>query len=274
MRSKSKDNFIYREFAEGEELQQDVFKESNHLIFLLSGKLEVVYGSLQPKAMMAGNMVLLTPLSNCACKAIFPAQALILKFEGLRHSCDKYIFQNLSPVFTLLKYEFQELDIRAPLLKHLELIVYYLKNSLLSEEMTWEKIRELFILLRVYYDIEEMVMLFYPLLGKNMEFREMVMENFPKVKNAGEYADLCGYSPGVFQRKFKDVFGETVYQWMQKQKAEQIKHRLMTTDISLKELADEFDFASPAHLNKFSKIQFGMTPSELRQTYLLKKNLK
>ena len=48
----------------------------------------------------------------------------------------------------------------------------------------------------------------------------------------------------MFQKKFKDVFGETVYQWMQRQKAEYIKHRLMTSEVNLKELADELNFAS------------------------------
>ena len=274
MRTEFKDNFIYRELGSGEELLQENGKGTNHLVFIISGNLEVMYGSLHPKEIAAGNMILLTPLSNYVCKAISSVEVLILEFEGLKHSCDKYIFQNLSPVFTLIKYEFQQLEIREPLWNALTLIIYYMKNSMMSEEMTWEKIRELFILIRAYYDVEDMVKLFYPLLGKNMEFRKMVIENFSRVKNAGEYASLCGYSLGVFQRKFKDVFGETVYQWMQKQKAEQIKHCLMTTDISLKELADEFDFASAAHLNKFSKVWFGMTPSELRQTYLLKKNLK
>ena len=42
----------------------------------------------------------------------------------------------------------------------------------------------------------------------------------------------------------------------------------------LKELADELNFASSVHLNKFCKIWFGMTPSEVRQTFILKKNLR
>ena len=78
----------------------------------------------------------------------------------------------------------------------------------------------------------------------------------------------------MFQKNFKDVFGETVYQWMQRQKAEYIKHRLMTSEVNLKELADELSFASSVHLNMFCKIWFGMTPSEVRQTFILKKNLR
>jgi|GEM_PF-4467715 len=45
----------------------------------------------------------------------------------------------------------------------------------------------------------------------------------------------------------------------------------MTSEVNLKELADELNFASSVHLNKFCKIWFGMTPSEVRQTFILKK---
>ena len=49
-----------------------------------------------------------------------------------------------------------------------------------------------------------------------MEFKKLVVDYYLHVKSAGEFAELCGYSQGVFQKKFKDVFGETVYQWMQR----------------------------------------------------------
>ncbi|MBQ7843395.1 MAG: helix-turn-helix transcriptional regulator, partial [Odoribacter sp.] len=139
------------------------------------------------------------------------------------------------------------------------------------DDLASRKIQELFIILHAYYTSDELAMLFYPLLGKNMEFKKLVVDYYLHVKSAGEFAELCEYSQGVFQKKFKDVFGETVYQWMQRQKAEYIKHRLMTSEVNLKELADELNFASSVHMNKFCKIWFGMTPSEVRQTFILKK---
>lgn len=269
-----RNNFYSKNWKAGEEFQTSDLGEKNHLLFLLSGEIKVNYGNLYPRIIQSGNMLLLTPLSNYICLTLTPVEMIVLKFDTLAGGCDKFIFQFLSPIYTLIKYEFQELEIREPLKKYLSLIQSYLKVDSLSTALCQEKIKELFIQLRAYYDTEEFVRLFYPLLGKNMEFRKMITENYLRVKNASEYADLCGYSLGAFQRKFKDVFGETVYQWMQKQKAEQIKHRLMATEVSLKELSEDFDFASPAHLNKFCKIWFGMTPTELRQTYLLRKKLK
>lgn len=274
MAKESRDHGTFRlvELEPGKELLEKNFDENNHLLFMLSGELEVVYGSLKPRLVHGGQMILLSSLSNCICKTLSYSKFILLEFKYMTSGCDKYIFQNLIPIFTLIKYEFQVLDIRKPLNLFLESIQVYLDEGG-SNELFVEKQRELTILLRAFYDQEELTMLFYPLLGKNMEFKRLVMDNYSKVRNAAEYAELCGFSLGVFQRKFKEVFGETVYQWMQQQKAEQIKHRLMVSDVNPKVLAEEFDFASPAHLNKFCKIWFGMTPSELRQTYLLKKNL-
>lgn len=274
MHTEVRNNFYSKSRKAGEEFQTSDYGDKNHLLFLLSGEMKVNYGNLYPRNIQSGNMLLLTPLSNYICHTLTPVEMIVLEFDTLAGGCDKFIFQFLSPIYTLIKYEFQELEIREPLKKYLSLIQSYLKVDSLSTALCQEKMKELFILLRAYYDTEEFVRLFYPLLGKNMEFRKMITDNYLRVKNASEYADLCGYSLGAFQRKFKDVFGETVYQWMQKQKAEQIKHRLMATEVSLKELSEDFDFASPAHLNKFCKIWFGMTPTELRQTYLLRKKLR
>ena len=276
MAKETKDNinFQYVELEPEQELLQKNFDKNNHLLFMLSGELEVVYGSLKPRIVSGNNMILLSSLSNCICKTLSFSKFILLEFKDLNLGCDQYVFQELIPIYSLIKYEFQELEIRPPLNLFLDSVQEYLIREGMIRELFVEKQKELIMLLRAFYDLEELTMLFYPLLGKNMEFKRLVMDNYSRVKNAAEYADLCGYSLGVFQRKFKEVFGETVYQWMQKQKAEQIKHRLMVSDVNPKELAEEFDFASPAHLNKFCKIWFGMTPSELRQTYLLKKKLK
>ena len=274
MQNDLKESFQYIERKAEEVLWQKDFDKGNRLLFLLEGEMEVIYGNLNPRIVHCGHMILLSSLTNCVCRTLSPVRLVSLEFDKWNYACDSYALQSLTPIYSLIKYDFQEVDIRPPLDAFLELLEIYLKENIAIKGFYQEKMKEFFILLRAYYDAEELTMLFYPLLGKNMNFKIMVLDNYTKVKNASEYAELCGFSLGVFQRKFKDVFGETVYQWMQRQKAEQIKHRLMITDINPKELADEFGFASAAHFNKFCKIWFGMTPSELRQTYLLRKNLK
>ena len=273
IKSDLKNKFSYFKFEKDTVFQRNKVDKNNNLVFILHGEMEVIYGDLYPRLISDGNMILLTPLSRCVCKAVSTVELIILGFGTLNHSCDKYIFQNLTPFFSLIKYEFRELEIRESLDRFLQLMQNYEQNQVPMADLASRKIQELFIILHAYYTSDELAMLFYPLLGKNMEFKKLVVDYYLHVKSAGEFAELCGYSQGVFQKKFKYVFGETVYQWMQRQKAEYIKHRLMTSEVNLKELADELNFASSVHLNKFCKIWFGMTPSEVRQTFILKKNL-
>lgn len=269
-----KSRFEYLELEEGIAFEAKELGKYNHIFFILSGEMKVIYGDMYPRSISGGTMILLTPISNCVCRVVTPVRGVMLGFDQLINHCDHFIFQSLTPIYSLLKYEFKELEIRPPVDQYLNFLIDCIQDRVSASDWFPLKMRELFILLRAYYNIEELAMFFYPLLGKNIEFKRMVTDNYLRVKNASEYAELCGYSLGVFQRKFKDVFGETVYQWMQRQKAEQIKHYLMTTDINLKDLAEELDFASPAHLNKFCKVWFGMTPSEVRQTFMLKKKLR
>lgn len=249
-------------------------EDSHYVLFFLCGEVEVIYSGSRPQKITAGNMIFISRMTDCVVKALNGVEMIVLAFDDLTNACDKFTFQNLVPISSLLKYEFEKLDIRYPLDLFLNLMRIYIKDELPGEYLWAEKQKELFILLRTYYSSEELAMFFYPLIGKNMDFKKMVFDSYSKVKSIKEFADKSGFSPVVFQRRFKDVFGETVYQWMQRQKAEHIKHRLMTEDVNLKDLTDEFEFASPAHLNKFCKIWFGMSPSELRETLVLKRNLK
>ena len=269
-----KSRFIYEEIEEGELLQRKSLWEYHCVLFFLSGKVEVIHNGSRPRMIEEGNMIFVARLSECVVEAKTKVSVVVMSFDDLLNTCDKFTFQNLVPISSLLKYEFEELPIRFPLDDYLNLVQIYIQDQLPGEYLWKEKQKELFILLRTYYANEELAMFFYPLIGKNMDFKKMVFDCYPMVRSVQDFADKSGCSPVVFQRRFKDVFGEPVYQWIQRQKAEHIKHLLMTENVNLKDLADEFDFASPAHLNKFCKIWFGMSPSELRETLLLKRKLK
>lgn len=267
--------FRYVELVQGETFRRKDWKGQNQLLFFLTGEIEVIYSGSLPKKIEGGNMIFLSSMADCIGTALTPVKLIHLTFEDFVNVCDKNIFQYLTPIASLLKYDFSALEIRKPLDLYLQLLLIYSQDEKLPQKYLYpEKLKELFILFRGFYSNEELAMFFYPLVGKNIDFKQQVSEAYPRAKSIGDFAEICGYSPVVFQRKFKDIFGETVYQWMQRQKAEHIKHRLMTEEVNLKELIEEFNFTSPAHLNKFCQIWFGMSPSELRQTLLLKRNLK
>lgn len=266
--------FKYFELPAGDTLEKDSYARNNYLIFNLEGTMKYVYNGLKPQLFSAGNIIFLASQTNCMLTSDTKVRLLVIEFDELYSLCDKFTFQALSPIQSLLQYDFETLDIRYPLNEFLELQIEYLKDQMESEYLMEEKLKEVFIIFRAYYSKEELSMFFYPLIAKSVDFKNMVLANYRGNMRLEELAEACFYSKRVFQRRFKEIFGESPEQWILKEKSKQIRHYLSTSDISFKEIVEKLGFDSAVHLNKFCKTWFGMSPTELRQTLLLQKEIK
>ena len=96
IKSDLKNKFSYFNFEKDTVFQRNKTDKNNNLVFILHGEMEVIYGDLYPKLISEGNMIFLTPLSQCVCKVVSTVELIILGLDTLNHSCDKYIFQNLT----------------------------------------------------------------------------------------------------------------------------------------------------------------------------------
>lgn len=156
------------------------------------------------------------------------------------------------------------LPIRAPLLAVLDSIVAYLYAKMQCKHMHLIKQQEVLLVLRGYYTKKELFTFFSSILGHAGHFEDFVMDNYRKVKSVKEFAGLYCTSERSFNRKFRDCFKESPYQWMQKKKAELIREKISESDTPFQEIAMDFDFNSQAHFTSYCKRLFGMTPSKLR----------
>ena len=147
-KSDLKKRFCYVELEAGKELERKDFKENHYILFFLSGKVEIIYSGSRPLVVEGGNMVFLGRLADCVIKALEPVRMVLLTFDDLANACDKIALQNLVPISSLLKYEFDKLEIRFPLNEFLNLILIYLQDKISSVYLWTEKQKELFILLR------------------------------------------------------------------------------------------------------------------------------
>lgn len=126
------------------------------------------------------------------------------------------------------------------------------------------KQQEVLLVLRGYYTKKELFTFFSSILGHAGHFEDFVMGNYRKVKSVKEFAGLYCTSERSFNRKFRDCFKESPYQWMQKKKAELIREKITESDTPFQEIAMDFDFNSQAHFTSYCKRLFGITPSKLR----------
>lgn len=100
------------------------------------------------------------------------------------------------------------------------------------------------------------------------------MAHYLTVRTAKELAAICMYSESHFGALFLEEFGESPYQWMQKQKSKHIVGRLSDQNIPIKDIVDEFKFSCPSHFNKYCIKQFGETPVQVRQKLMAENQLK
>ena len=78
------------------------------------------------------------------------------------------------------------------------------------------------------------------------------------------YADKLCYSPKYLCSIIKGTTGKTPMQFIQENTIKQIKYKLKHSNMSIKEVADAFDFSNPSFFGKFFKTNTGMTPLEYR----------
>ncbi|MEG2755341.1 MAG: helix-turn-helix domain-containing protein [Mucinivorans sp.] len=256
-----KAGFMYHELVTGEYFEKQN-KPENHLVFILKGLVSVSCNEYRDRIFKTSEMFFLPKMSDCQGRVLEDTSLLILAYSNQISMCDKMSLQELSPYCQEVIYDFQPLDIREPLTSFLNLLRSYLESGMNCTHLHEIKQRELFLIFRGFYSKQENARFFYPIIGKSVDFRSVVMECYLSVRNATELARKCGYSTNTFAIKFKDEFGETPYAWMQKQVARHVKGKLLQAEIPLKSIADEFNFSSLEHLIKFCKANLGGTPTQ------------
>lgn len=104
-----------------------------------------------------------------------------------------------------------------------------------------------------------------PRTSKSKTFEASVLMHYSSVKTMNELAKLCHYNcVRTFTRHFKKCFSQTPYQWLLDRKMEEIHSLVLSSDMSITDIAKMYEFKSVSHLvNAFSK-RFGTPPHKSR----------
>ncbi|MCU4157021.1 AraC family transcriptional regulator [Carboxylicivirga sp. A043] len=91
-------------------------------------------------------------------------------------------------------------------------------------------------------------------------------ENVGETVNSSSYlSSTLGYDYSYLSKLFSSVEGQTIEQYIIRQKIERAKELMVYNELSLKEIAWQLGYSSVQHLsNQFKKIT-GLTPSHFRQ---------
>lgn len=246
------------------EIIPSIEKTSNYLFFVRKGEIEVLCNEYR-KVIKSGELILIPKSSESAVRVLNNANIVIHVFDSLLNLCDRYAIEKLEIYASKVKYDFVPSKIAEPLYSFLDLLTFYLDEKMLCRHMQEIKQTEMFMLFRAFYTKEECATIFYPLLSSNMDFKNMVLDNYQKAKRVQDLANLCCLSLTTFNRKFRLFFKDSPYNWMLKQKAKHIQMKLRNSNIPICDIIEEYGFSSSGHFTSYCKTHFNMTPTQLRK---------
>ena len=254
--------FKHRIVREESELKEQD-KDCHHLIFFLEGEAVICCNEQRNRIIRSDEFILIPKSSDFFCKIVSDSNLVIFTFDRFPGACNKLELQSLAPLSREIEYDYQPTVIYPPLRLFLETIIEYLESKMNCKHLHEIKSMELFLLFRGFYRKEELAYLFHPIVGKSLDFRSLILENYLKVDHVDELAKIAGMGRTNFNNKFREEFGISPHQWLLKQKAKHVRFKLAEPGNTLSDVMQLYKFNSATHFTRFCKQQFGCTPSEL-----------
>lgn len=147
----------------------------------------------------------------------------------------------------------------------LTLLVSCLREGIGCAHFHQIKRDELFLYLHAGYTKKELALFFYPVLGKDMEFKDFILMNSRTLFDVKEFALQANMSLSTFNRRFKETFNDTAKSWLLLRKQEFVKRDIVLSNLTFNDIAEKYSFSSTSYLVTFCKKYFGKTPNELRK---------
>lgn len=249
----------------GEVIERDL--ETTELVFVIDGHFSLSYTKYIDLDITKGKIMFFPPGSHIRVQFLEETLIIICRVQGLVQLCDCLTLEKLYDEYKEMVEEgFYMLDINERIYGYISHFVDCVEDGLRCSYYFATKMKELFFLLRAYYTKEQLAAFFAPLVSKNARFMKLMYENYRNVRSVQELADLSMYSSSGFKKQFNRVFGMPASEWLSSQKAAHIFQDLHNSHLSIKELADKYDFASVSSFSTFCVNKFGTSPAKMRKT--------
>lgn len=234
------------------------------IVFMLGGRFNLSYSKILNKEISPGMIMLFPPGSQVKAEALDDTHFIICRIRGILQLCECISLEHMYTSNNKgVKEDFHMLTINERIYKFIELMQECVNDGLKCGFYFETKMKELFFLLRAYYTKEELLNFFSPLLSHNSRFMNLMYQN-RNVKNVHELAGISMYSESGFKKQFQKVFGTSASDWLRDQKASLVYNDLNCSELSIKELADKYNFSSVSSFTTFCQSKFGLPPGQIR----------
>lgn len=239
-------------------------KEASRIVFLMQGSLLIENSEGDTFILHAGQCYFYTRNEVARITARGSCAVVLLEFVRRMKICEldwlKELTQRENPALLPLARPMLTVN---TLIKDALATIFLIDGLVAKPCFHYLKMMEISMLMTHLYTPKELVCFFRSIIRPADDFRAFVLTHYNGVKTVAEFADLSGMSKSVFQKKFTEVFDETVSHWMMKQKAEGIRIAVREGMTSTKELIHHFGFSNESVFTRFCKTYMGETPASM-----------
>ncbi|GEM_PF-2550426 len=235
----------------------------NIIIFIHSGRVRVLVGKYKEYIFSDRTMFLINN-GSYQLEILQNSEITILSLDQNWHT----FFDNLHGKKPRSKEKFLfslvSLPIEPRVEVFLESVSFLLSRREVARAFQTDKQRELEILLKRCYSKKSLIAFLSCICTDCQDFYQFVQDNYDKHKGVEELISLSGLSQSTFNRKFREMFGESPYQWIMSKRAETILIKLTETNVPLSRIMKEYKFTDASHFNRFCKLMYNNPPSRIR----------
>ncbi|MBI1341918.1 MAG: helix-turn-helix domain-containing protein [Terrimonas sp.] len=99
------------------------------------------------------------------------------------------------------------------------------------------------------------------------QMTRVMEQNFAYNLKLEEFAQLCHMSLSTFKKNFKEYYHSTPAVWLKERKLDKALHQLLSSDVSISQIAFESGFEDTSHFIRVFKQKHKLTPLQYRQKY-------
>ena len=239
----------------------------NLLIFVHTGKLRILIGKYK-EYFFGDREMFLVKNSGYQFDTLQNTKLVLLNLDNHWTSFYESLKSDTSKVKDKYIFSVSSLVIQPKLEVFLDSVIQCMTNNKgCSRNYQYVRQRELEILLKKCYGKKVLVNFFSRLSGEVHDFYQFIFDNYQKHRGVEELIAVSNLSPSTFNRKFRELFGESPYQWILGRRPEIIYNKLIINNCPIGKIMREYDFTDASHFNRFCRAMYGYSPTELRTIY-------
>ena len=164
----------------------------------------------------------------------------------------------LNPGMELKEYDPEKYDKKL----HFQRMMNYANDAPLSIFLESKAIMLRYLSKLIDPDLQQADTKEHPYIEKAIRF---ISENDSEKLTVGQLADIVNLTPDHFSKIFKKTTGVRPIEYIHRKRLQRVRLLLLTTDLSVSQIADQVGFSSPTYLLRIFRKHMGVTLMQYRK---------